>query len=88
MAFTHMNQNKPRYLFHLSRALRIFNVVQRANSVVITQCVVCHFFVKVAESTNRSFGASQKAEHNAREGWRRRVKGSNLPAASLLLRHR
>jgi hypothetical protein len=56
MAFTHMNQNKPLDLFHLSRALRIFNVVQCAGSVVIMQCVVCHFFVKVAESTHRSFG--------------------------------
>jgi hypothetical protein len=37
--------------FFIYLRLRIFNVVEHASLVVITQCSVCHFFVKATEST-------------------------------------
>jgi hypothetical protein len=44
----HLDQNKPPS--PIFQTLRILNVVERAYLVVITQCAVCHFFVKATKS--------------------------------------
>ena len=39
------------YVFLSDSRLHLLNLVERVGPVVITQCAVCHFFVKAPELT-------------------------------------
>jgi hypothetical protein len=61
-AFLQTKTNHPiSFISHRLAPSRLLNVVEGLGPVVITQCVVCHFFVKGAESTHCLLPASSRA---------------------------